>query len=55
MTAKTIADQEKAKSKPKDELEARELDKVTGGMKSTGAAGFKTNRCIIGDPCEGGE
>jgi hypothetical protein len=54
MTAKPIADQEK-KTGRKDELESGELDKVTGGMKPTGAAGTKTNRTVLGDPCEGGE
>jgi hypothetical protein len=55
MTAKTIADHEKKTSRQKDELESEQLDKVTGGMKPTGAAGLKTNRTVLGDPCEGGE
>jgi hypothetical protein len=55
MTAKTIADHEKKTPKQKGELESGELEKVTGGMKPTGAAGLKTTRTVLGDPCEGGE
>jgi hypothetical protein len=55
MTAKTIADHEKKAPKQKGELPSSELDKVTGGMKPTGAAGLKTSKNILGDPCEGGE
>jgi hypothetical protein len=55
MTAKTIADREKKSKGQKDELESGELDKVTGGMKPTGGSALKTNRTVLGDPCEGGE
>jgi hypothetical protein len=36
-------------SKTRGELEAKDLDKVTGGLRATGG-GKKT-----GDPCDGGE
>jgi len=56
MTSKNPKEQAKAPAaaaRPKQaaELETRELDKVTGGLRKSG--GPKAN--VIGDPCEGGE
>jgi hypothetical protein len=55
MAAKSIVDHEKKTPKQKGELPSSELDKVAGGMRTTGAAGLKTSKNILGDPCEGGE
>lgn len=43
-------DQKTAKQPASDELDPSQLDKVTGGLKSTGVKSNKT-----ADPCEGGE
>jgi hypothetical protein len=56
MTSKTPKEQAPAPGKPArsaaGEIEARDLDKVTGGVKKSGG-GIKSG--VISDPCSGGE
>jgi|1185.fasta_scaffold827054_2 hypothetical protein len=47
------SDASKAPKRAADELDAKALDKVTGGMKVTGITGLKGTKTA--DPCEGGE
>jgi hypothetical protein len=56
MTSKDPKDQAQTPGKPAranpDELETRDLDKVTGGLKKSGG-GIKSG--VVSDPCSGGE